>query len=183
MARDTLIARFQLEADFQTIQAIRQALAEPEVQARLVSRLSETTTAFLTIQVDGDFALEGALKVSAVSQIRSGPRLPTPKMVNGLLSWYDPDADITNVVGEIGSQDCMAWLEATPARSFRYESEAGSFTAIREKRRGRLVWYAHRRRKGRLKRAYLGQTQNLTPSRLAQTAAKLNSNQDSLTTE
>lgn len=183
MAKDTLTARFQLEADFATIQTIRQALAETQSQAKLISRLSEIVATFLSLQVEGDFALEGTLKVSAVSHIRSGPRLPTPKMANGLLSWYDPDADITNVVGEIGSTDCLVWLEETNARSFRYESDRGSFTAIREKRGGRPIWYAHRRRNGQLRRVYLGRTENLTSSRLAQAVDKLNTNHDSLTTE
>jgi hypothetical protein len=175
MARDTITARLELAGEYETIQAIRQALVDQTAQAELVSLISETATTYLADKTGGVFEMRVALKISPVCQTRRGPRLPVPKVENGLLSWYDPYADITNTVGEIGSADWLDWLEKEGAKSFRYESDLGSFTAIKENRRGRPVWYAHRRRAGQLKRVYLGQAENLTAAKLAETARTLNS--------
>jgi hypothetical protein len=149
-------------------------LAEETLQHQLVSRLGEIVTTSLADQTEADFDLQTVLKVSAVANIRRGCRLPTPKVKHNRLTWYDPYAGQTNAVGQIGSAEWTAWLQAAEHTSFRYESEAGSFTAIKEKRRGRLVWYAHRRRNGQLNRVYLGQTDNLTPAKLVETARQLN---------
>ena len=177
MARDTLTVRFRLQAQFETIQTIRQALADETAQAELVSRLSETATTYLTRQTRGDFQMRVVLKVSPVPKIRRGPRPVLPKVEQGVLSWYDEDAKITNPIGPIGSVAYVVWLEHDWTRSFRYESDHGSFTAIKEKRRGRPVWYAHRRRGGHLKRLYLGKTENLTATKLAEAARKLNASE------
>lgn len=177
MASDTLTVRFRLQAQFETIQTIRQTLADETAQAELVSRLRETATTYLTRHTRADFQMRVRLKVSAVPKIRRGPRAVLPKVEQGLLSWYDEDANITNPVDPVGSAAYVAWLEHDWARSFRYESDHGSFTAIKEKRRGRPVWYAHRRRGGHLKRVYLGKTENLTATKLAEAARKLNSSE------
>jgi hypothetical protein len=174
MAKDTLTAQFHLTAEFATIQALRRALAEQTVQHQLSSRLSETVTAYLADQTAVDFELETVLKVSTVARLRRGARLPTPKVEHDLLTWYDPYANQTNTVGPVGSTEWTTWLQAAEHTSFRYESEHGSFTAIKEKRRGHLVWYAHRRQHGRLKRLYLGQAEKLNAAKLAETARQLN---------
>jgi hypothetical protein len=135
MARDTITARFQLQANFETIQAIRRTLADETAQAGWISLLSETVTRRLARQVEGDFELTVALKVPSVRRTRRGARLPTPKVEHGILS---------------------------------------SFTAVKEDRRGRSVWYAHRRRAGQLKRLYLGKSENLTAAKLVEAARKLN---------
>ncbi len=184
MAKDTITARWGLEADYDTIQAMRQTLAAEPAQTELISLLRETVTNYLRAKGSSNFSLEVTLKVSPVPKIQRGTRLPTPKVENGWLSWYDPDADRTNMVDQVGSEAWLVWLEQEWCKSFRYQSEAGSFTAIKEKRRGRSVWYAHRRRGGRLKRLYLGKSENLTATKLAETARKLNSQQPiSLTTQ
>ena len=175
MAKDTLTVQFRLQAAFQTIQALRRALADEVVQRYLISRLRETTTTFLASQTQRAFDLTVALKVSAVGQTRQGPRSPLPKVAHGRLTWYDEYAHLTNTVGAVGSAEWLDWLEAAGAHSFRYESDLGVFTAIKEKRRGRPVWYAHRRQAGHLKRVYLGRSENLTAAKLAETARKLNS--------
>ena len=113
------------------------------------------------------------LQVPALPKPRSGPRLPTPKVNNGLLSWYDPFAQRTNVVGSIGSPQWWDWLIQDGVSSFRDQDHRGSFTAIREIRRGRQVWYAHRRQHGKLKRIYLGKPDNLTADKLAQVARQI----------
>jgi len=174
MARDTITAQFQLQATFETIQAIRRALVHEAVQAGWISLLSETGFTYLASQVEGDFELTVALKVPPVRRTRRGARPPIPKVEKGILSWYDEYAQITNIVGQVGSADWTDWLENRWARSFRYESTQGSFTAIKEDRRGRSVWYAHRRRAGQLKRLYLGKSENLTAAKLVEAARKLN---------
>jgi hypothetical protein len=183
VAKDTLTVQFQLQAPFVTVQALRRALADPLIQGHLVSLLSETITPFLARQVAADFGLTVALKVSAVGRTQPGPRLPLPKVEQDHLTWYDPYADRTNTVGTVGSAEWFLWLEAAGAKSFRYESDHGTFTALKEKRRGRVLWYAHRRQAGQLKRIYLGRTENLTATKLAEAARKLNSGQIGLTNE
>ena len=174
MARDTITAQFQVQARFETLQAIRQALADEAVQAGWVSRLSETAATCWASQIQGDFELTVALKVPPVRSTRQAPRPPIPKVEEGILSWYDEYAQITHIVGQVGSADWMDWLDNPWTRSFRYESNQGSFTAIKEDRRGRSVWYAHRRRAGHLKRLYLGKSENLTAAKLVEAARKLN---------
>ena len=183
MARDTITARLELEAQYVTIQAIRQSLAHETIQAELVSRLRETVTGYLAGQIEGDFELRVRLKVSPVPKTRRGPRSVLPKVADGVLSWFDADEKITNTVGPVGSAAYVTWLQDDWTRSFRYESQLGTFTAIKEKRAGRPVWYAHRRRGGRLKRVYLGQTENLTATKLAEAARKLNSSETVCLTE
>lgn len=177
MAKDTLTVQFRLQAAFGTIQTLRRALADETRQRQLVSLLGETVTPFLARLSGADFDLTVALKVSAVSQTRPGPRLPLPKVEQGQLTWYDPYADRTNPVGAVGSVEWCQWLDGAGTRSFRYESDQGAFTAVKEKRRGRSVWYAHRRHGGRLKRVYLGQSENLTGTKLVEAARKLNSSE------
>lgn len=174
MARDIITAQFQVQATFETIQAIRRRLADVTAQAGWISLLSETGVAYLASQVEGDFELRVVLKVPPVRRTRRGARLPIPKVKHGILSWYDEYAQITNIVGQVGSADWTDWLETQGARSFRYESNQGCFTAIKEERRGRSVWYAHRRRAGQLKRLYLGKSENLTAAKLVEAARKLN---------
>lgn len=174
MSRETLSVHFQLEAEFETMQAIRQALADEATQADWVSLLSETVTRRLASQVQGNFELTVALKAPPVRRTRRGARPPIPKVEKGILSWYDEYAQLTNIVGQVGSRDWAEWLESHTSRSFRYESDQGSFTAIKEERRGRWVWYAHRRRAGQLKRLYLGRSENLTAAKLVEAARKLN---------
>lgn len=174
MAKASLTVHFQLEAPFQTLQAICRELADETVRAALVSRLSETATPCLTRRSPGEFQLQVVMDVPPARQARSGPRLELPKVENGQLSWFDEYAGITNRVGPVGSVDYMTWLKTEENRSFRYESALGSFTAIKENRRGRPVWYAHRRQGGQLSRVYLGRSENLTSAKLAETARKLN---------
>ena len=89
MARDTITVQFRLQAQFETIQAIRRALADETAQTDLISLMSETATGYLTRQIKGDFRMSVALKVSPVSQTRRGSGAVLPKVEHGVLSWYD----------------------------------------------------------------------------------------------
>ena len=47
MAKDTLIAKFSIKVDFETIQAIRRAVADPNTEADIISLLSDTLRTYL----------------------------------------------------------------------------------------------------------------------------------------
>jgi LuxR family maltose regulon positive regulatory protein len=67
-----------------------------------------------------------------------------------------------------------AWLEA--ASSFAFTSQAGTFTARRERagnQRGGWYWKAYRTRQGKLTSLYLGKSETLTLARLQATARAL----------
>src|SRR2546430_3906612 len=72
----------------------------------------------------------------------------------------------------VDSCDWYAWLQT--ASTFTFRSEHGSFTAHKERagnRRGRAYWRAYRTWQGKLHRAYLGQSEELTLARLKAVAA------------
>jgi ATP/maltotriose-dependent transcriptional regulator MalT len=72
----------------------------------------------------------------------------------------------------VGSPAWYAWL--TNATSFAFRSDYGTFTAHKERRgHAREYWKAYRRRAGRLYRAYLGKSVELTLERLNAVAADL----------
>lgn len=79
------------------------------------------------------------------------------------------------------SSDWQRWQAFLAGqKSFRYESGAGSFSCVKESRKGKPsgYWYAHRRikaKKGKyvLKRKYLGLDKNLTSAKLYKVAFDL----------
>src|SRR5438067_10614210 len=74
----------------------------------------------------------------------------------------------------VDSSDWYAWLQT--ASTFTFRGEHGSFTAHKERaghRRGRLYWRAYRTWHGKLHRAYLGQSEELTLKRLQSVAVAL----------
>ena len=66
----------------------------------------------------------------------------------------------------VGSVDWERWLEQPSTMAFRFEDGTARFTARRERQRGHSYWYAYRRRGGRLRKAYLGRSSDLTLDRL-----------------
>lgn len=174
MATDTLTVKFRLQADFQTIQALRLALGVSEQEQALARRLAEVVEKALTAYDVGSFKLVPTLKVSRCSEIKKGSRLPPPLVKDNLLILWDYDLDRQIGTIPVDGRDWLTWLEAPTTQSFRYEAEIGTFTAIREKRQDRQIWYAHRRVEGALKRAYLGKSTKVTASKLAEIARRLN---------
>src|SRR5574340_1719140 len=90
------------------------------------------------------------------------------------------DGILTNLRGEsqiqivVDSSDWYAWLQS--ATTFTFRSEEGFFTARKERagnRRGSAYWRAYRKRDGKLHRAYLGKSEELTLERLRAIAAVL----------
>lgn len=72
-----------------------------------------------------------------------------------------------------GSEAWRESLEVTGQKSFRFSCEAGSLSARREAKAERGYWYAYRKSGGRLHKAYLGRTEDLTRERLETVAAQL----------
>jgi len=59
-----------------------------------------------------------------------------------------------------------SWLKAGETTSFRFTCSAGNFTARREQKQSGCYWYAYRRQQGKLHKAYLGKSVELTLQRL-----------------
>ena len=69
--------------------------------------------------------------------------------------------------------DSPSWFEwLFTAKRFSFKTPRGNFLAQRETRQQKTYWYAYRRA-GKLKKAYLGKTEELTLERLEQTLTSL----------
>jgi hypothetical protein len=171
VAKDTLTIKLHIEADFQTIQAIRQALSAQTARQALGCAVATQFQAALRPHQLGPVQLTPQL---LVSRYRETNRVtyPPPILQDGLLTPWDYELD--QKIGTIGLDEpyWLNWLQEEFTTSFRYQAGPASFTAIKEIRRGRPVWYAHKRLRGTLKRFYLGKSENLTPQKLADTARK-----------
>ncbi len=71
----------------------------------------------------------------------------------------------------VDSPEWFSWLSENG--KFSYTGENGNFTAQSETRRNQRYWYAYRRCAGKLSKAYLGKTEELTGGRLEQACAIL----------
>jgi len=74
---------------------------------------------------------------------------------------------------QVGSDTWYVWLSQPATRSFAFHSPQGTLTARREHRHGTWYWYAYRTQDGRLHKAYLGKSEELTLVRLHEAAALL----------
>jgi phosphohistidine swiveling domain-containing protein/Mrp family chromosome partitioning ATPase len=94
-----------------------------------------------------------------------------PIVKDGLLTYLEGGS---SAQVEVDSADWYTWLET--ASTFAFRSAYGSFTARKERagnRRGSLYWRAYRTREGKLHRAYLGKSEELTFERLSAAATAL----------
>ncbi|TAK26907.1 MAG: hypothetical protein EPO21_24540 [Chloroflexota bacterium] len=92
-----------------------------------------------------------------------------PEVQADVLIWHDRGERLLITVG---TPAWYTWLD-TNAR-FSFASPQGRFTAYKERReRGGWYWKAYRWRAGKLHRAYLGKTEQLTLERLDEIAAIL----------
>ncbi|HEV2654901.1 MAG TPA: hypothetical protein VGT82_08075, partial [Ktedonobacteraceae bacterium] len=73
----------------------------------------------------------------------------------------------------LGSMAWWQWLSDEGTTTFRVKSAHGSFTARREQKGGSCYWYAYRKHRGRLHKAYLGKSEELGQARLEDVAAQL----------
>ncbi len=95
----------------------------------------------------------------------------SPIIQDGILTDLRDESPIQIVVD---SSDWYAWLQT--ASTFTFRGEEGLFTARKERagnRRGSAYWRAYRKRDGKLHRAYLGQSEELTLERLQSVAVVL----------
>jgi hypothetical protein len=172
MARDTITIKLTLEADFDTIQGLRRSLASAPTRESWEQLLTQQATTFLSAYHLTPLALTASTIISRCSEIKKGSTPPPLVKENQLILW---DHELNQLIEtlQVGEPYWLDWLEQLLTKSFRYESVTGTFTAIKENRRGRPIWYAHRRVGGKLKRVYLGKSENLTRAKLVETARKL----------
>lgn len=93
----------------------------------------------------------------------------TPKIFGGVL--YCDERGFS-----VGSEEWWQWLSRASVTTFYFESNLGTFstfTARIESRSNSLYWYAFRKHQGKLYKAYLGRTENLTLAKLYQVAEQL----------
>lgn len=87
----------------------------------------------------------------------------TPSVLAGILK-----LDLEGRYIEVGTKRWFDWLNSNKAKSFRFESDAGSYTARKEQPHstGYQCWYAYRRINGKLRKRYIGGNEALTLERL-----------------
>src|SRR5260370_5972791 len=96
----------------------------------------------------------------------------TLSIIQGETLVYQQDEQPAQLV--VGTSSWYSWLET--ASTFTFRSEHGSFTARKERagnKRARSYWRAYRKHNGKLHRAYLGKSEELTLERLKVVAALL----------
>src|SRR5215469_15257039 len=96
---------------------------------------------------------------------------PPPRIQGNILTYHQSGHPAQLLVDTSG---WYAWLDA--ASTFTFHSEHGTFTARKERagsRRGGEYWKAYRRRHGKLYRAYLGKSEELTLEQLQSVAVVL----------
>jgi LuxR family maltose regulon positive regulatory protein len=93
----------------------------------------------------------------------------TPVVQGEILTWY-VDAHERQI--RVGTPAWYAWLEEVS--TFAFLGSMGTFTARKEpKSLGRAYWRAYRKRNGKLHRAYLGKSEDITLERLNAVAVVL----------
>ncbi len=86
-------------------------------------------------------------------------------------TWEIHNPHMTGVTIEPNSNVWFEWLFSIP-RSFHFKGKSGHFTARKEVRRDETYWYAYLKA-GKLHKAYLGKTEELTSDHLEEVAASL----------
>jgi len=66
----------------------------------------------------------------------------------------------------VGSQAWHCWLAAEQHPSFAFSNQLGTFTVRRERRRQQWYWYLYHKQEGKLRKAYVGKTEEMTLERL-----------------
>jgi predicted ATPase/class 3 adenylate cyclase/DNA-binding CsgD family transcriptional regulator len=96
----------------------------------------------------------------------------TTPSIQGEMLTYQQNGQSAQVT--VDTAGWYSWLET--ASTFTFRGEQGSFTAYKERagnKRGGMYWRAYRKRHGKLHRAYLGKSLELTLERLRKVAAVL----------
>src|SRR6516225_6772522 len=96
----------------------------------------------------------------------------TPPIVEDGMLTYSQDGQTAQLA--VDTPDWHTWLET--ASTFTFRSASGSFTARKEQagnKRGGQYWRAYRKRDGKLHRAYLRKSEEITLERLNAVAVVL----------
>ncbi len=93
-----------------------------------------------------------------------------PVVKDGVL-WVGAQETAVSPPISLDSPQWNDWL--TTHEQFKFKGTAGHFSARRETRHGGDYWYAYRRRGGKLNKAYLGKSEEITPVLLENAAANL----------
>lgn len=99
-------------------------------------------------------------------------RVAKPVVEHGLLLIDMPGTDEALAI-KVGSPDWHTWLASAGNRGFIFRGDTGHLSARREMRRGSAYWYAYRRRDGKLYKAYLGKSDQVSQEQLEQASARL----------
>ena len=73
----------------------------------------------------------------------------------------------------VGSEAWYCWLAAEQHQSFAFCNQLGSFTVRRERRRQHAYWYLYHKQEGKLRKTYLGKSEEMSLERLNSVAAKM----------
>lgn len=95
----------------------------------------------------------------------------TPHVSDGVLILHAKTTEECRIPVE--SAAWWDWLANASVTTFQFKSDQGSFTARREQKGGHRYWYAYHKRHGKLHKAYLGKSEELTQSHLGAIAAHL----------
>lgn len=102
---------------------------------------------------------------------------PLPVVSHNLLRLPDGEANERTLV-VVGSERWYTWLADEQNQSFSFRHVQGTFTVRRERKRHGWYWYVYRKSGGKLRKAYLGKTEEVTLERLGLVAATLVDQQD-----
>ena len=91
----------------------------------------------------------------------------TPQIKYGILEVCTNSGEIVERI-IVGSDRWFEWL--TSSHHFYFLNSVGKFTARKEKRRNTEYWYAYRKVDGRLRKRYLGSSEQLTDKKLCDSA-------------
>ncbi len=105
----------------------------------------------------------------------------TPPIVQDGILTYSQNGQAVQLA--VDAPDWYNWLET--ASTFTFHSASGAFTARKEQagnKRGGQYWRAYRKRNGKLHRAYLGKSEDVTLERLNTIAARLSGTREGVDT-
>jgi DNA-binding SARP family transcriptional activator len=102
-----------------------------------------------------------------------------PRLIENRLI-VEPELAIPQATDPIlaGQPAWFAWLAQPEHTSFSYQRANAAITVRRERKRNTWYWYAYRAIGGKLRKVYLGRTEDLTPARLHELTAPLVSEAD-----
>ncbi len=98
--------------------------------------------------------------------------IPTLPYIEGQILTYQRDGHVQTLM--TGTPAWFSWLQT--ATTFIFASDKGTFTARREQagnKRGGWYWRAYHKSAGKLRRVYLGRTEEMTVERLSAVATQL----------